>query len=297
MENIEPEAPRDPGNSGRAIVSLLLFAIACSFIGAYLGSAIAGSFGIKDLAGLVAAEEPQSLDLLQRNGLRWYNMVTHFFVFTLSALLTAFLVARSDAWRYLQLDRVPALTKAIWTLLIVLAAFPLMQLVYWLNQQLPLPQWMWDMEAQQGWLVEEVLRMESPGEFALAFLVAAIVPAIGEELLFRGVLQPRLSDLSRNPHLAVWVTAVLFSAIHMQFAGFLPRMFLGALLGYLLVWTRSLWVPIFAHFLFNGIQIVAVYVMGESVDLESAEASTWPSLLLSLPALALFLWAIRKLRD
>ena len=297
MDILDPAPTSDSSLSGRAIVILLLLAIACSAIGAYLGSLVAGSFGISDLSALVAAEEPQSLDLAQRNGLRWYNLITHLFVFSVSALLTALIVARSTTWQFLQLDRFPLAPKLVWLLLIVLAVFPLMQVVYWLNQQLPLPQWMWDMESQQGWLVEEVLRMESPVEFALAFLVAAVAPAIGEELLFRGVLQPRISDLSRNPHLAVWLTAILFSAIHMQFAGFLPRMLLGALLGYLLVWTRSLWVPILAHLLFNGIQIVAVYFMGDAIDMESAATPSWSSCLLSLPALALLLWAIRKLRD
>ena len=109
--------------------------------------------------------------------------------------------------------------------------------------------------------------MEGIKEFLVALTVAAIAPAVGEELLFRGLLQPQLQKLTNNPHWGIWLCAILFSAIHLQFVGFLPRMLLGALLGYLLWWSGSLWLPILIHFLFNGIQILGAYLYPEAMKI------------------------------
>ena len=70
-----------------------------------------------------------------------------------------------------------------------------------------------------------------------------------------------MGRLFKDEHVQVWISAAIFSAIHMQFQGFLASMILGALLGYLLVWTRSFWIPMIVHFLNNGLQVVAIYVM------------------------------------
>jgi len=88
----------------------------------------------------------------------------------------------------------------------------------------------------------------------------AIIPAIGEELFFRGVMQRIFSDWFKNMHVAIFFTAFLFAAIHMQFYGMLPRMMLGVLFGYLYYWTGSLWVPVFAHFLNNGAAVIVSYL-------------------------------------
>jgi len=86
----------------------------------------------------------------------------------------------------------------------------------------------------------------------LAFISIAVVPAICEELVFRGVLQPLFAKITRNIHVAIWLTAILFSLIHMQFYGFLPRIIMGALLGYMVVWSGTLWAAIIAHFFNNA---------------------------------------------
>lgn len=78
-------------------------------------------------------------------------------------------------------------------------------------------------------------------------------------MLFRGIVQPKLTEHFKNPILGIWVTAIVFSAIHMQFEGFFPRMILGAMIGYLFYWTNNLWVPIVAHFVNNGLQVVVAY--------------------------------------
>jgi len=102
--------------------------------------------------------------------------------------------------------------------------------------------------------------MDSFGSFLLNMLMVAVIPAVGEELLFRGVIQKLLQKLVNNAHLAIIITAILFSAMHFQFYGFLPRWIMGIILGYLFYWSGNIWYPIIAHFLNNGFQVLMVYL-------------------------------------
>lgn len=97
-------------------------------------------------------------------------------------------------------------------------------------------------------------------------LVMALVAALSEELFFRGLLQQMLIKNRINPHIAIWVAAILFSAFHLQFFGFLPRLFLGVILGYLYYITQNLWVSIGAHFFNNAFAVVSVHLFSEEVS-------------------------------
>ena len=139
-------------------------------------------------------------------------------------------------------------------------------------------QWAKGMEETVKVLTEYLTEFESTGYFILAIFVIAVIPAIGEELLFRGLLQNILKRIFKNYHVAIWIAAILFSAIHFQFYGFIPRILLGALFGYLYVWTGNLLIPIVAHFLNNGISLFALYIYQKGltdIDVESTE--TFPT--------------------
>ena len=251
---------RNPGE-----ILFLLVIVTLFFAGA--GSAIAGMIMSQGNIDILDAKEAVVLSYDQRMTLRWANLIGHLSLFTISSLFVAFMVARrgqilsflhikNDAWwRNLHLY-----------LGVILAAFPLVLLVNWLNNSLPLPDWAWEMENSQRGLIEALLVMEYPFEFFFNLLLVAFIPAIGEELFFRGITQPALQRLAGNQHLAVWITAILFSAIHFQFAGFFPRLFLGAVLGYLFLWSQNLIVPIIVHFLYNGAQIIGVYIMPDAFE-------------------------------
>lgn len=137
-------------------------------------------------------------------------------------------------------------------------------------------------------------------EFLVGFLVIAIFAGIGEELLFRGYIQGYLEGMFRNPHIAIWMTAIIFSTIHMQFYGFFVRMFLGVLLGYLFLWSgRSLYPSIVAHIANNAITVISVYVnkeelLKEMADPFSAEAPEWYIVLLSTFFAVGFLYLYKK---
>jgi membrane protease YdiL (CAAX protease family) len=111
--------------------------------------------------------------------------------------------------------------------------------------------------------------MESFGAFLLTLILVAVLPGIGEELIFRGVLQREITNWTRRPVLSVWIAAIVFSAIHMQFEGFFPRVALGAVLGFLYLWSNNLWIPILVHAVNNGTQVAVLYFTG--VDLSDVE--------------------------
>src|SRR5690606_2422366 len=119
--------------------------------------------------------------------------------------------------------------------------------------------WMKVQELQMEKITEKILQVTSFSGLLLNLLVIAIIPAIGEELLFRGCLQPVFHRWTKNIHIAIWITAIIFSAIHVQFYGFIPRMLMGAVFGYMLYWGRSIWLPIIAHFINNATAVIYTF--------------------------------------
>jgi hypothetical protein len=133
-------------------------------------------------------------------------------------------------------------------------------------------------------------------EFAFAIVVIGILPGIGEELVFRGLIQNELYRSSKNMHAAIWASAILFSAIHMQFFGFVPRMLLGAVFGYLYYWSGNLWVPMIAHFFHNSFTLTMLYLYKINlidIDIDSQESAPLPFVAFSAMvtfALLYFIW-------
>lgn len=119
-------------------------------------------------------------------------------------------------------------------------------------------------------------------QFVLGFIVIGIIPGIGEELLFRGVLQNKLKQLLGNAHIAIWLAAIIFSAFHLQFYGFVPRMLLGALFGYLYQWSGNLIYAMVAHFVNNGFTIMMMYLYQQNhieMDIDKQEVPSDAALL------------------
>lgn len=120
--------------------------------------------------------------------------------------------------------------------------------------------WVKETEESTGELTKFLTTFTSVSQLIVAMVVVAVLAGVSEELLFRGVLQNIILKATNNPHVAIWVAAFTFSFIHFQFYGFVPRMLLGALFGYLYYWTKNLWVPMFAHFVNNGFTLYMAYL-------------------------------------
>ncbi|HEX5168607.1 MAG TPA: CPBP family intramembrane glutamic endopeptidase [Cyclobacteriaceae bacterium] len=119
--------------------------------------------------------------------------------------------------------------------------------------------WAREKEDYAARLTEYMTDFASIPELITALFVIAVLPAIGEELVFRGLIQNELNRLTRNIHAAIWLSAVLFSAFHLQFFGFVPRMLLGALFGYLYYWSGNLSMSMLAHFTNNAVAVLSLY--------------------------------------
>jgi membrane protease YdiL (CAAX protease family) len=147
----------------------------------------------------------------------------------------------------------------------IVCAIPGINLLADLNSRVQLPeslgfieQILRQQEEAAAALTERFLQADNIGMLLVNIGLLALLPALAEETAFRGTLQ----QIAGNTHAAVWITAFLFSAVHMQFYGFVPRMLMGAMFGYIFVWTGSLWVPILMHATNNGLAVLCYYLLG-----------------------------------
>jgi membrane protease YdiL (CAAX protease family) len=128
-----------------------------------------------------------------------------------------------------------------------------------------LEDWLQNMEKAATEVTERMLHVNTIGGLLYNLLIIALIPAIGEELTFRGVVQQALVKGCKNVHVGIILSAAIFSFIHFQFYGFLPRMFLGILLGYMFYITGSLWTSITMHFVNNGTAVVLYYLNNKGI--------------------------------
>lgn len=240
------------------LIATLIALIGMTLLGSLVVSLLAVSYDLS-----IGQTDTSYTGIAERQQLRLLLLLNNLFVFCLSATVALYATYR-DWWTVaaglVVGERKDLIVAAIVTFVVGL---PVIALSAFLNLQLDLPDWMVRSEETGNTLLAGVLTFESVPELLMALLTVAVVPAMGEELLFRGIVQKRLLGSILSDHLAIWITAFLFSAIHLEFAGFLPRFFLGALLGYAYRWTGSLWIPILLHFTFNGAQVLATFVSGE----------------------------------
>ena len=143
---------------------------------------------------------------------------------------------------------------------------------YIMPQEGAVAEFMRDLEEAANHILELVTTQRSSWDLIANLLVFAVLAGICEEFFFQGSLQPLLTNWTKNPHIGILLTALIFSALHFQFYGFIPRFLLGVYLGYLFYWSRSLWLPILAHVLHNALSILVDYTLqGRGIDTNSMQ--------------------------
>ena len=207
-------------------------------------------------------------------GMKWLQLLQSVATFLLPALAGAYLWSNTPM-QWLHLNKKPSWQEALAAVVVMLLAIPGINLLSAWNQQMVLPEWMSGIEQWMrmqedaaAQLTEQFLRVDTVGGLLVNIGLMALLPAVGEELTFRGVVQ---GMFTRNRHVAIWATAAIFSFVHMQFYGFLPRMLLGAMFGYMLWWTGSLWVPMLMHFVNNCAAVVVAYLAYNHLEEGRAE--------------------------
>jgi len=211
--------------------------------------------------------------------MKWIQLLSVIGSFLIPPIICAYLWDEGHRpERWLQMDRGAHWSLFLLAIGIMIVALPAVNLFEYLNRMIPMPQSAIDAEANADELMKSFLQTNSLGDILVNLGLFAVLPAICEEMTFRGTLQQILykgqSDQGQSTkvHIAIWVTAIIFSAIHMQFLGFIPRMLMGALFGYLFVWSGSLWIPIVMHFTNNAIGIL---LYNSNADTMSADVTWW----------------------
>ncbi|MDA3780485.1 MAG: CPBP family intramembrane metalloprotease [Bacteroidales bacterium] len=206
------------------------------------------------------------------NILKYFQTIQTIGLFIIPPFFIIYIIDKKSSFNFLQLNTKTSVQSIIYVFLIMLAALPIINFFAMLNSKMQFPASLSALEesmkaselaAQE--LIKVFLNVESLGGLFFNLFMIALLPAIGEELIFRGVLQKLFIDWTKNIHWGIILSAFLFSFIHFQFYGFIPRMMMGILFGYLLVWSGSIWLPILAHFLNNSIAVVFYYYLGDSV--------------------------------
>jgi membrane protease YdiL (CAAX protease family) len=233
----------------------------------------------------------------------------------ISAVGTFLLPACFFAWlcsnqpkRYLSIGKCPTFEVLVLTFLSMFLINPAISLTGLLNQQMELPSfmegiehWMRTQEDEAERLTLLLLSEKGIGALLANLLVVALTAGITEEFLFRGAFQRILERWTSNPHWVIWIAACLFSAFHMQFYGFLPRMLLGAYFGYLLYWSRNIWIPVFAHFTNNAFAVICMsdeqLKQNEFISGEVTAPNLLPYIVMAVIGLALFYFCGKRLKE
>ncbi|MFC2096327.1 lysostaphin resistance A-like protein [Bacteroidota bacterium] len=251
---------------------IILAAFLLIFIIGFLIAIPIFHININDLTNLLSDyNDPDNIRFL-----KYLQTIQAVGLFIVPAFIIGYLF-HSKSSAYLQFKWVSK-RNIILTVFIFLAAIPLINSFAVLNQNMQFPEWLnglesWmqekELSAQE--LTKAFLKMDSLGSLLFNIFMIGLLPAIGEELIFRGVLQRIFAEWTKNIHWGIVIAAILFSAMHMQFYGFLPRMILGVLLGYLFYWSGSIWIPMIGHFVNNTTAIILYYFYAEEMnrDIES----------------------------
>lgn len=249
------------------------------------------------LSGLFSLPVTDGAQTTDAGRLRIVQAIASVCMFLLPAFGAAYLFS-PDIRAYLSLGRMPGTTLIALTFLSVLLATPVIGVVNILNQDMQLPaflapveQWMREQEDAMERVTRLLLEGKGIGVLLANLLVIAVIAGVTEEFMFRGALQRILGNWFRSHHAVIWSAAFLFSAFHLQFYGFIPRLLLGAYFGYLLYWSNTIWLPVAAHFFNNmcGVLTLSSPTLSENKILSEHAllSDVWPvaaaSLLLFVP--------------
>lgn len=268
-----------------ALFSALLF----SFLGSALIVAIYGVDGLTMLSSMaINAESIGALKVMQ--------IMQSIGMFVFPGFFLAYIFSVKP-WEYIGFRKfnLKSLILVIFTMAV---ALPGINFLGSLNEQIPLAQWMVDLELKAEELTNAFLTTNSVAVLLLNLFMIAVLPAIGEELIFRGIIQKHFANITKSQIWGILISALIFSAFHMQFKGFIPRFALGVMFGFMYTWSGSIWLPIIAHFVNNSIATIGFMMLGSGAldsKVEDVGGLTylWPIGLISLVTVAILLMKLK----
>jgi membrane protease YdiL (CAAX protease family) len=254
---------------------------------------------------LIGAEASKLFVIDGDTGMKIGQGVASIFMFVVPAIVYYYITRKENRMQALGLRR---LSSPWWLIIVAVAlmfvSIPVTTTLTTWNEGMHLggafsgiEKWMKELEETAQALTDKMANVDTIWGLLLNLVVIALIPAVGEEMTFRGVLQQSLTR-RMNPHVAIILSAAIFSFFHFQFYGFLPRLFLGILLGYMFYITGSLWTSILMHFVNNGAS-VTLYYLGNIGVIEDAEhwgetQNVWLIVASAVVTLGLIIWSWRK---
>lgn len=281
-----------------AFVIIVCF-LACMVLAMIAAIPVFGTDTILSFPTIDNLDDPESIRVL-----KYFQVIQSLGLFILPPLILGWLFSGKVS-RYLHLDKSFTLASGIMVAALIVFVAPFINFTGEVNSGMHLPEWLSDLERwmknaedNAARLTEAFLNVKTTGGLLFNLFMIALLPAVGEEFLFRGVIQKIFIQMTKNHHLGIWISAILFSALHLQFYGFIPRMLLGVLFGYLLIWSGSMWLPILAHFLNNGFAVIAMYLidremLNPEIETIGATPKSYFIAAISLIFVILFLWLFK----
>ncbi|MCW2261828.1 MULTISPECIES: CPBP family intramembrane glutamic endopeptidase [Sphingobacterium] len=258
-------------NPGKSLFRLLLYMIV---LGVSIQLVLMGLSLL--VMKILSPESPFSLSFFQENTVALKGMLLISSVTTF--ILPAWILYRSESGIHPYFERINKVSSLqyLFVFAAMLCFIPMMSLLAYWNESMQLPdslqgvqQWMRASEDSAAIMTKQIVEESTWGGLLINLIILAVVPAVGEEMVFRGCLQNIFGRWIWNKHVVIWLVAIIFSAFHMQFFGFIPRMLLGAFFGYLYVWSRNIYLPIFGHFINNAsATITAFYYTRKGIPFE-----------------------------
>ncbi|HPF50235.1 MAG TPA: CPBP family intramembrane metalloprotease [Draconibacterium sp.] len=278
------------------LVSFLIFLV----LSVLIALPFFGLESILNMANMSNLSDPTNLAVL-----KYFQTVQAIGMFILPPIIIAYLFL-GNIPEYLYLNKPFNASTFLLIIILMFVMSPLINFLGEWNSNMSLPSWMSGIEDwmrrsedEADEITEAFLNVKTIPGLSFNLFMVAFLPAVGEELLFRGVIQKIFTRMTKNTHWGIWISAILFSAMHMQFYGFIPRVLLGALFGYLLVWSGTMWLPMLGHFLNNGIAVIGMFMINNglmSVEVEEygSTENSYYAAIISLLLVVVILYMIKK---
>ena len=240
-----------------SVVILFILGLAFQFLGAFLAAWIYG-FSVSDILALGTYEDSSYVAAS-----KLIQILGSVGTFIVPAFLFSYLFD-GDFLSYYKFRNPTGMTPMFLVVLMMVSVIPFINYMAEINMKMEIPiraldQLLRTLESTAEEMMVAFTATNSIGGLLINLLMIGVIAAVGEELIFRGLLQKLMIDMVKNVHLAILITALLFSAFHFQFFSFLPRFVLGVILGYLMYYGKSIWYPILAHFVNNAMGVIYYY--------------------------------------
>lgn len=278
----------------------ILILLALIVLGAIFGSVI--GFG---LLYILCGPDANIID--HPSIMRLFQLLSSIFTFLFPAFMLSFLCSKTPS-KYLFIKNIPNGHILLLVFLSIILITPIITLSGFVNKLLTLPSFLAPIE---NWMIAQEKNAESLTLLMLGdgnilsvisnLIVIALGAAITEEFLFRGAIFRILQHWSKKPSMIIWFSAIIFSAFHIQFFGFIPRLLLGAWFGYLLFWSQNIWIPVFAHFCNNAMAVILMSNVqlkdNQFVTGDLSHSTLIPYSILALITIPLFLLCAKAIKS